>query len=228
MQFDFFPSRTLTLYLAKMFVVRILAVLVMLVLVLMMLDLLSTSGKILAVEGNGEAQLWTYVSLRVPQLVARFLPYSVLLATIITLVTLNQNSEVISMKAAGLSAHQVLAPLLLAAALVSALSFAFNERVVTRATGALKAWEAAEFGPIPENTEVKANVYLSNGRDILTAATISGTGSDITMTSVTWYHRSENGRLREQVRAPSATFCASSIPIQIAGWPMPRCPGSPR
>lgn len=191
-----------------MFIVRILAVLVMLVLVLMMLDLLSTSGEILAVEGNGEAQLWTYVGLRVPQLISRFLPYSVLLATIITLVTLNQNSEVISMKAAGLSAHQVLAPLLLAAALVSALSFAFNERVVTRATGALKAWEAAEFGPIPENTEVKANVYLSNGRDILTAATISGTGSDITMTSVTWYHRSENGRLREQVRAPSATYAA--------------------
>ena len=35
MQFDFFPSRTLTLYLAKLFVVRILAVLVMLVLVLL-------------------------------------------------------------------------------------------------------------------------------------------------------------------------------------------------
>jgi len=32
MQFDFFPSRTLTLYLARLFIVRILAVLVMLVL----------------------------------------------------------------------------------------------------------------------------------------------------------------------------------------------------
>ena len=50
MQFDFFPSRTLTLYLAKLFVVRILAVLVMLVLVLLMLDLLTATGKILAVD----------------------------------------------------------------------------------------------------------------------------------------------------------------------------------
>ena len=32
MQFDFFPSRTLTLYLAKLFVTRTLAVLIMLVL----------------------------------------------------------------------------------------------------------------------------------------------------------------------------------------------------
>ena len=69
MQLDFFPSRTLTLYLAKMFVVRIFAVLVMLVLVLMMLDLLSRTGDILTPEGNGQAEIWKYVSLRVPQLI---------------------------------------------------------------------------------------------------------------------------------------------------------------
>ena len=147
MQLDFFPSRTLTTYLAKLFLVRILAVLAMLVLVLMMLDLLSTSGEILAVPGNGQGELLTYAGLRIPQLIQRFLPYSVLLATLITLVTLNQNSEVIAMKAAGLSAHQVLAPLLLTALVMGAVSFIFNERVVTRSTATLKAWDAADFGP---------------------------------------------------------------------------------
>lgn len=143
---DFFPSRTLTYYLAKLFIVRILAVLVMLVLVLLALDLLSETGKILAAEGNGQAEILQYASLRAPQLISRFLPYSVLLATLITLVTLNQNSEVVAMKAAGLSAHQVLAPLLLTAALVSAVSFGFNERIVTRANATLDAWEAVNFG----------------------------------------------------------------------------------
>ena len=57
MQLDFFPSRTLTLYLARLFVVRILAVLVMLVLVLLALDLLSVTGKILAAPGTGEAEV---------------------------------------------------------------------------------------------------------------------------------------------------------------------------
>src|SRR5690606_34359530 len=187
MRLDFFPSRTLTLYLARLFVTRIVAVLIMLVLVLQTLDLLSESGSILAHPGNGQAQLWTYITLRVPQLVARFLPYSVLLATIIALVTLNQNSEVIAMKAAGLSAHQVLAPLLLAAAAVSAISFVFNEAVVTRATATLKAWEANDFGPVPAESGVRANVYLTAGNDILTAATLSGEGEDITMRGVTWY-----------------------------------------
>ena len=156
MQLEFFPSRTLTLYLARLFITRTLGVLLMLVMVLQMLDLLGESGKILAYQGNGQAQLWTYVTLRAPQLIARFLPYSVLLATIITFVTLNQNSEVISMKAAGLSAHQVLAPLLLTALAVAAVSFVFNERIVTRATATLKVWQANDYGPRPTDTGVRS------------------------------------------------------------------------
>jgi lipopolysaccharide export system permease protein len=212
MQLDFFPSRTLTLYLAKMFVVRILAVLVMLVLVLLALDLLAATGDILAAPGNGQAEIFEYASLRAPQLASRFLPYSVLLATLITLVTLNQNSEVVAMKAAGLSAHQVLAPLLLTAALVAAASFAFNERIVTRANATLKAWEAAEYGPIPEaeagSGAVRSNVYLTDGRGILSAATLTGRGADIVLTGVTWYQRTPTGIIREQVRSPRATYAA--------------------
>jgi len=208
MQLDFFPSRTLTLYLAKMFVVRILAVLVMLVLVLMALDLLSRTGDILTPEGNGQAEIWRYVSLRVPQLISRFLPYSVLLATLITLVTLNQNSEVVAMKAAGLSAHQVLSPLLLTAAVLAVISFGFNERVVTRANSALKAWEAAEYGPIPQETGVRANVYLTDGENILTASSLIGKGERIELDNVTWYARGPGGIISEQIRATGATYAA--------------------
>lgn len=208
MQLDFFPSRTLTLYLARLFVVRILAVLVMLVVVLMALDLLGQTGDILAPEGNGQAEIIKYASLRIPQLIARFLPYSVLLATLITLVTLNQNSEVVAMKAAGLSAHQVLAPLLLTAAVVAVISFAFNERVVTRANSTLKAWEAVEYGPIPQETGIRSNAYFNDGDDILAAAVVTGTGSDIELRGVTFYSRAPGGIIREQVRAERATYAA--------------------
>ncbi|MEM6267048.1 MAG: LPS export ABC transporter permease LptG [Pseudomonadota bacterium] len=208
MQLDFFPSRTLTLYLGKMFIVRILAVLIMLVLVLMALDLLSRTGDILTPEGNGQAEILKYVSLRVPQLVSRFLPYSVLLATLITLVTLNQNSEVVAMKAAGLSAHQVLSPLLLTAAIVAVASFAFNERIVTRANSTLKAWEAVDYGAIPESSGVRANVYLTDGDNILTASSLIGSGEEIELDNVTWYARAPGGIIREQIRATGATYAA--------------------
>ena len=208
MQLDFFPSRTLTLYLAKMFIARILAVLVMLVLVLLMLDLLSKSGEILAVPGNGQGELLTYAGLRVPQLISRFLPYSVLLATLITLVTLNQNSEVIAMKAAGLSAHQVLAPLLLTAGIVSVATFVFNEQVVTKSTQTLKAWEAVEYGPIPEEERVRTNIYLNDNGNILTAGYLAGSGEGIVMRQVTWYERNADGMITEQVEAEEARYAA--------------------
>ncbi|MBV1690566.1 LPS export ABC transporter permease LptG [Novosphingobium sp. G106] len=206
MQLEFFPSRTLTLYLARLFITRVVGVLLMLVLILQMLDLLTESGKILAYQGNGQAQLWTYVTLRAPQLIARFLPYSVLLATILTLFTLNQNSEVISMKAAGLSAHQVLAPLFLTAIVVAVVSFTFNERVVTHATGRLKVWQDASYGPLPQDSGVRSNVYLRDGDNILMAATVTGTGNAMAMQGVSWYRRDAQGMVTEQLRSPHATF----------------------
>ncbi len=208
MGLDFFPSRTLTLYLAKLFISRVLAILVMLTLVLQMLDLLSESGDILAVKGNGEAQLWYYVTLRFPQLVARFLPYSVLLATLLTFWPLNQNSEIISMRAGGLSAHQVLAPLLLTAGLVAVGSFAFNERVVTRANATMKAWQGANWGKIPKDTGTRSNVYLKDGGNILLAGSISGKGAAMRMENITWYQRNTDMMVTKEVRAPAATFAA--------------------
>ena len=207
-QLEFFPSKTLTAYLVRIFAVRIAAVLVMLVLVLQMLDLLSESSKILGFAGNSEAQVWTYVSLRAPQLISRFLPYSVLLATILTLATLNQNSEVIAMKAAGLSAHQVLAPLFLTAAAISLISFAFNERVVTRANATLKAWQAVDYGEVPAESAVRSNVYLRDGPHVLAASKIFGEGRQTVMERVTWYRRDAAGMVVEQIRSPRATFAA--------------------
>jgi lipopolysaccharide export system permease protein len=203
---DFFPSRTLTWYLAKTFVVRILAVLVMLVLVLMMLDLLSNAADILEYAGNGEPELLRYVSLRIPQLVARFLPYSVLLATIITLATFNQNSEVVAMKAAGLSAHQILAPLVLAALVVAGVSFVFNERIVTRASSTLKVWEANEFGPMPSDSGARANVYLNDGNDVVLASSIEGAGAGTIMRGVTFYERDDTGMIVRQYRGTVARW----------------------
>ncbi|RPF71904.1 LPS export ABC transporter permease LptG [Aurantiacibacter spongiae] len=206
MIFDFFPSTRLTIYLGKMFAVRIAAVLAMLVLVLMMLDLLAETGDILAAPGNGQAQLVEYASLRIPQLVARFLPYSVLLATIITLAGLNQNSEVTAMKAAGLSAHQILAPLLLVAAFVAVASFAFNERIVTRATATLTAWQSVDYAPVPPGREQRTNVYFNDGNDVLMARMLSGSGAASVLSGVTFYERDDDGMITRQIEAPRARY----------------------
>ena len=164
---SFFPSRQLAFYITRLFVTRSLAVLIALVLVLMTLDLLGESGKILAVPGNGDADLWRYVGLRIPLLVQRFLPFSVLLGTLIAFVGLNQNSEVVAMKAAGLSAHQILAPLILASIGVAGLLFAFNETVVVNSARTVNAWSDNDYKPIPPESGINSNVWVLNGDDFV-------------------------------------------------------------
>lgn len=206
MQLEFFPSRTTGIYMARMFFVRILALLALLVIVLQSLDLLGESGTILSYAGNGQSELLTYISLRTPQLIAQFLPFSVLLATIVTLATLNQNSEIISMKAAGLSAHQILAPLLLTSLVVAAVTFAFNDRIVSRATATLSLWQDAEYGPIPEDLSSRTNVYVREGNNVIRAASVSGSGKDTQLSGVNVYVRDDNGGLREILTASNASY----------------------
>ena len=200
---DFMPSRRLALYMVKLLVTRSLAVLVALVLVLLMLDLLGESGKILAVEANSEADLWRYAALRLPMLVSRFLPFSVLLGCLIAFASLNQNSEVISMKAAGLSAHQILAPLMIASAGLAGLLFAFNEAVVVDSARIINAWKDSDYEPIPPDTGVYTNVWLSQEETLVHARQAAGRGMDFRLTDVTLYER-ERGAIESIVEIERA------------------------
>lgn len=205
MRLDFFPSRQIGLYMAKLFLVRTFAVLIMLVLILQTLDLLGESGKILGVPGNGDADLWRYIGMRVPQLIQRFLPFSVLLGTLITFTTLSQNSEVVAMKAAGLSAHQILAPMILASLFVATASFAFNDQVVAPASAKLKKWQDVEYRAIPKDDGVRSNVWVREGRDFIQARTVIGKGQAMRLEDVRVYQRA-NGSVTQVIRAEKASF----------------------
>ena len=200
----FFPSKTVSLYMARLFVVRTFGILAILVLVLQALDLLSESAKILVVPGNTQTQVWYYVTLRAPQIISTFLPFSVLLGTILTLITMNANSEVVALKASGLSAHQVLAPLLLASLGVAIISFAFNDRVVSRASATLGQWKRVDYGPLPRNRGEHTNVWVRDGDDLVEVDTIRGRGDAARLSGITVYDRA-GGSLTSIIRAPSGT-----------------------
>jgi lipopolysaccharide export system permease protein len=202
--FGFFPSRRLALYMVRLFLTRSFAVLFALVLVLETLDLLGEAGKILAVPGNGDSALWHYAALRIPLLVSRFLPFSVLLGTLIAFVGLNQNSEVVAMKAAGLSAHQILAPLVIASIGISAALFAFNEGVVVNSARVVNAWSDNGYKPIPPASGVIGNAWLLMGDDLIRAGLVSGHGPHMVLQRVSIYDRT-GGVLQRVINADRAT-----------------------
>ena len=211
---DFMPSRSLALYLARLFLTRTLAVLIMLVLVLMTLDLLGESGKILAVPGNGEAELWHYVTLRVPLLIQRFLPFSALLGTLIAFTALNQHSEVIAMKAAGLSAHQILAPLIVASFGIAVAAFAFNEGVAVNSARTVNAWDENGYQPIRAARGVLSNVWVrAADDDLVHARIVGGRGRSLQLQGVTIYDRA-GGVLQRVINAERAYQSGSAWKLE--------------
>ncbi len=200
---NFFPSKRLSWYLIRLFLTRSLGVLISLSLILMMLNLLSESAKILAVPGNGDAQVWQYVGFRLPQIVSFAFPFSLLLGALIAFTGLNSHSEIVAMKAAGLSAHQLLAPLLLASLALAGVSFAFNEYLVTRGTETLSAWEANNYKPIPPQSGITSDVWLRDEDDLIRARIVSGTGAATRIEGLTVYER-EGHAITRIVRADRA------------------------
>ena len=210
---DFMPSRSLALYLARLFLTRTFAVLLLLVMVLMTLDLLGESGEILEVAGNGEAELWRYVTLRVPLLIQRFLPFAALLGTLIAFTALNQHSEVVAMKAAGLSAHQILAPLIVTSIFIAIAAFAFNEGVAVKSARMVNAWSDNDYRPIRAASGMQSNVWVKAGDDLVRADLVSGRGQALQLQGVTLYDRS-GGALQQVVQAERAVQAGNAWQLE--------------
>lgn len=197
---------TLSLYLARMLLLRSLAFVLGLVLVLMTLDLLQESSRILAVDGNGSAQLVHYVSLRLPQLITQFLPFGVLLGSLLTWSTLAQNSEITVLKAAGLSAHRILLPLLLCALAIGGAHFFFNELVTARATRNLAAWKDSDYQHMMEKAPAGSGIWLVDGNAVVHASMARRLGKKVELDDFSYYDRASIAGLRRIVTARTAVF----------------------
>lgn len=202
----FLPSRVFGFYLARLFATRFLAFVVGVTLVLQMLDLLDQVDDILAVAGNDGAAIRRYLGLRLPELFSRFIPFSALLAAILTLATMSRHSELTVMKASGLSAHRILLPIGLVCAGIAALHFVFEQTVVAPARGELAFWQRNDYRSDipPPAAESTGHVWIAVDRAIVLAEAVSRSGPLVTLDNLTVYERDEVGLLRHVVRADFA------------------------
>ncbi|MEZ5914944.1 MAG: LptF/LptG family permease [Parvularculaceae bacterium] len=158
-------------YVGRLFAVRFLGLLAFFVIILQMLDLLNRSEAIMAADGATTGSILRYVSLRAPQIASQFTPFAALLAIVVTLSGLNLTSEIVIMRAAGMSVHRVLAPIGFACAVVAIAHFAFHEIVVVKASSRLAYWEANDFAVgLTENSSTRTNIRVTFDREIVTAA----------------------------------------------------------
>jgi len=203
----FVPSRTLARYMIKMHLGRFMGILIGLTAVLQFLDLLAVSDDILTPDGATWVSLLSYISMRTPQLVSQFAPFAALLASLLTLATLNQHSEVVIMKAAGLSAHRILLPLGLGSFLIAVGHFVFNETIVVNGNAELEYWQDNDYAvDLPPNVNLAGRIWIKEGNQVIMVESVSRLGNRFVLDKVSLYERDDAKRLTAMVRADFAWY----------------------
>ena len=59
---------------------------------------------------------------------------------------------------------------------VAIISFAFNDRIVTRATATLEQWKKVEYAPLPIDRGDRSNVWVKGDNNLIQVQQIRGRG----------------------------------------------------
>ncbi|MEM7570256.1 MAG: LPS export ABC transporter permease LptG [Pseudomonadota bacterium] len=205
------PSRTLAWYVGKLTLTRFLAFLIGLVVVLQVLDLMGKSDNILEVDGATSASLVRYVMLRAPQLISQFTPFAALLAIVTVLASLNQTSEIVVMKAAGMSAFHIIAPAAAITLGIAGLHMAFNELVLMKTNAELTYWQDNDYAiDLPDEAPNATRSWVEEERTVIQIGAITKGGSRLVIDGLTLFDRAPSGTLEKITNAAFASFDGST------------------
>lgn len=194
-------------YVGRLFATRFLGLLAFFVIVLQALDLLNRSEDIMAAPGATSQSIVQYVLLRAPEIVSQFTPFAALLAIVVTLSALNLSSEIVIMRAAGMSAHRVLAPIAISCCAIAAAHFAYHELVVVGGSERLAYWEANDYAVgLTEDASTRANIRVTHEGEIVSAAAAARIGDSVKLTDVNIYDLDGRGLVRAVTEAKTAVF----------------------
>ena len=217
-----------TRYVGRLFLIRFIGLLLFFVIVLQMLDLLNRSEAINAAAGAGPESIARYISLRAPQIASQFTPFAALLAIVVTLSSLNLSSEIVVMRAAGMSIHRVLRPIGAACLVIALAHFAFHESVVVPRTAELEYWEANRFEVgLKHDATTRTNLKLLLNGEIVAAASAARTSEGVRLSNVTVYVLDAGGLAQRVIEARAALFGADGWRLIDARTPGPQAAGAP-
>lgn len=196
-----------TRYVGRLFIVRFAGLLLFFIIVLQMLDLLNRSEAINAAAGAGPESIARYISLRAPQIASQFTPFAALLAIVVTLSSLNLSSEIVVMRAAGMSIHRVLRPIGAACLVIAIAHFLFHESMVVPRTAELEYWEANDYEVgLKHDASTRTNLKLLLDGEIVAAASAARTNEGVRLSNVTVYQLDAAGLARTVIEARAALF----------------------
>jgi lipopolysaccharide export system permease protein len=187
-------------YITRIFLGHLVLVLISAVALLQLFDVMSEADGLLADLGGGVSVILHYSLLRLPILVTFLLPFSTLIAALLTFGRLHRYSELVAVQALDMPFWRILALLLPSMLTVAFLHFLISDQLTPPAVRTLAAWEEASEPRQPNDIAL----WLHDGKDLVSISRISEEGRSLA--GVVIFRRDQGGNLVSQASAGRAIF----------------------
>jgi lipopolysaccharide export system permease protein len=189
----------LATYFSRMLLARFLVLMLTLGSMLMLIEFLNVGDKI---SGLGDWAVPRFLILRLPDVFANLVPFTVLLAALLTLVALARNSELVAFRAAGISQWRMMLALLPGALAIALIQFVLIDFVAPPANDALRRSGAGDLVFQLGNGDLE-EVWVQLEGDFVRYR-VDPQSSGERVYDVLIYERDKEGQIVAQVSAPVA------------------------
>ncbi len=120
--------KTLDLYISREFLRIFLLVILSFLALFLVIDFFEKLGKLISNSASLD-QVLSYFFFRIPMMLSFTIPATVLLSALLTFGSLSKNSEIVAMRANGISLYRTSVPILLLSFLIALFTFIFSELI---------------------------------------------------------------------------------------------------
>jgi lipopolysaccharide export system permease protein len=166
------------------------------------LDVVTFARDILALRNNELSAVLTYFMLKLPIAITAFLPFSSLLAILLTFSELSYRSELTAIWNAGLSHLRLIIALLPLGLFLGGLNFLINDQAIPKVTPVLHEWGIGDYGKKRLNLGKDDPLWMRAGPDVVRAKVTNAQST--LLEDVIIFRRDTDGLLREQIQAARA------------------------
>ena len=170
---------------------------------LQIVDLLGNSDEVLDRHPRDVGAVTEYAIWRLPELAVFLIPFSVLMATLLSLAKFERGNETLALKSAGAPYYQILLAFLPAVGMVAALHFVLTDQIVPRSINHLMVRDLYVEKKSKDDKEDQ-RVWVQDGDMIVEVGQVEKQGLELF--NMRLYHRDEIGNLTEQKFVRHATF----------------------
>jgi len=190
--------------LTRMIGMRFLAILIGVSLFVLSLEIVVNAKDIQALAPGSTSILLRYLMMRAPAVLANFMGISMLLAMLLSLTELSYRNELVALWGSGLSPARLIALLLPLAFLAGGAQFVLSDIAIPATSPQLREWGIGDYGREKLKIGDKDPIWMRAGSDILRAGSANAESTELH--DVIIFRRDENGLLREQIYADTATL----------------------